>query len=111
MLSKEQLKLGIHQAAKIRELSSSNKTNTSNNTSLPSTPQLVRNVTDSVIKNIQSVVSGNPLNVTEDEKTRRLNICKECPYFLKEQERCSKCGCYMAVKTYLKAEKCPEGKW
>ena len=32
-------------------------------------------------------------------------------HFDAEQERCRKCGCWVSIKTYLKAEKCPIGKW
>jgi hypothetical protein len=32
-------------------------------------------------------------------------------FFDSLSERCSRCGCFLSVKTYLKAEKCPVGKW
>lgn len=46
-----------------------------------------------------------------DEIERRLSICRECPFFLKRTERCSKCGCFMQLKSTLKQAKCPVGNW
>jgi len=42
---------------------------------------------------------------------RRMRICKQCPLFLPDTERCSKCGCFLATKTSWKLSVCPEGKW
>lgn len=106
MISKEQLKQRLQNQSKIQELSSSNK-----NLPMPSTGQMIRNIGGSIVKNIQSVAAGNPLNISEDEKEKRLNICRSCEFFELSDERCSKCGCYLKIKTYLKAEKCPVGRW
>lgn len=46
-----------------------------------------------------------------EETARRLDICKTCPFFLARSERCSKCGCFMRLKTTLKQASCPVGKW
>jgi hypothetical protein len=79
--------------------------------SYPSTTEMIKNVAQSIVKNTESVLGGNSLTITEREAQSRLNICKTCSFFDSVQERCTKCGCKMAVKTYLKAEKCPVGKW
>ena len=79
--------------------------------SYPSTTQMVKNAAQSIVNNIQSVMNGNDLKVSGTDAQTRLNICKSCELFDASQERCTKCGCRMAVKTYLKAEKCPIGKW
>lgn len=41
----------------------------------------------------------------------RLNICKECPFFVALTTQCKKCGCIMSMKTKLKSAACPIGKW
>ena len=41
---------------------------------------------------------------------RRAVICATCPNKT-ILNRCKKCGCFVALKTKLKTEKCPEGKW
>jgi len=106
-MNREELKSKIQQASKIRELAGQKIPAHRP----PPMSQMVQNVGQSIVRNIHSVATGNPLNVDESEKSRRLSICNSCEFYIKDQERCSKCGCYMAVKTYLKAEKCPVGKW
>lgn len=108
MLSREELKQRILQQQKIRELSMANKPQAQ---PMPSTGQMIKNVSGSIVRNVQSVVAGNSLNVTDEEKNRRFDICKACEFFRPDSQRCSKCGCYMSLKTYLKAEKCPVGRW
>lgn len=41
----------------------------------------------------------------------RLSICNSCSAFRKNTKRCSKCGCFMSLKSTLKQAKCPIGKW
>lgn len=54
----------------------------------------------------------------ETEKVlNRLNICRDCDYFIRKEdsiffsERCSICGCFLKLKTKLKFEECPLKKW
>ena len=41
----------------------------------------------------------------------RLDICKQCPEFIKLTTQCKKCGCFMEAKTKLPNAECPIGKW
>lgn len=41
----------------------------------------------------------------------RLEICNQCPAFRKYTQRCSKCGCFMQLKSTLMKAKCPIGRW
>lgn len=79
--------------------------------SLPSMTQMAKNVLGSLGKVVKAAASGQGVKVTQETAEARLAICRSCPFFRHTDERCSKCGCYMAVKTYLRAEKCPVGKW
>lgn len=72
---------------------------------------MAKNLGSSVVRNVRSVAAGNSLRLSEDDANRRLMICQQCEFFKEDQKRCNKCGCFMAVKTYLKAERCPIGKW
>ena len=90
---------------RIQQMASSNKPQ------MPSLGSMASNLAQSVVRNVQSVAAGNALRLNENEANQRLNICRGCEFFNHAQERCGKCGCFMAVKTYLKAEKCPVGKW
>lgn len=48
---------------------------------------------------------------TEEEASRRYDICKACPELVKLTKQCKKCGCFMKLKTGLQAATCPIGKW
>lgn len=79
--------------------------------SLPSMTQMAKNVTKSLAKTAGRFIQGMPIKTSSGEANSRLAICRTCTYFRHTDERCSKCGCFMSVKTYLKAERCPVGKW
>jgi len=40
----------------------------------------------------------------------RLSICSSCEFY-KITTQCSKCGCFMPLKTKLAEAQCPVGKW
>jgi hypothetical protein len=41
----------------------------------------------------------------------RLEICNTCEFLNKRMIKCTKCGCFMNLKTTLKGATCPLGKW
>jgi len=47
---------------------------------------------------------------TREERKRRWEICLSCPA-LTPKGRCTKCGCYMRLKTKLAGQICPLDKW
>lgn len=94
------------QEVKIKNLQSSVKARP-----MPSYAQMAKNVGNSLMKNTISVVQGNELRLSKEEAEKRESICKSCEFYEKSSSRCTKCGCFLAVKTYLKAEHCPVGKW
>ena len=49
--------------------------------------------------------------VSWPEQERRRRICEACPLFLAHSRQCSACTCLVDVKTLLKSEECPKGKW
>jgi hypothetical protein len=102
-MNKESLRQAI-QESKIRSLQSSRNP-------FPSVPRMVANLGGEIINNVKSVAAGNSLKTDDAEANNRKNICNSCEFFNKAQERCTKCGCFMAVKVYLKASHCPIGKW
>jgi hypothetical protein len=105
-MNRDQLKNRLQQT-RINQLASSNK----QPNQFPSKIQMAKNIGQSIVRNVTSVAAGNGLKISEEDAQSRLAICRGCDFFNKDQERCTKCGCYMATKTYLKAEKCPIGKW
>lgn len=75
---------------------------------LPSLIKQVQNLTTSVVRH---VVDGMP-QAPDDERDRRLEICKGCPaYTGGDDPRCTDCGCFLKIKTSWALESCPRGNW
>jgi len=72
---------------------------------LPSLLKQAANVAKAVVTHVATGMS----NATPEEKNRRLSICGGCPFF--KEGRCTKCGCFLEVKTGFSSSKCPIGKW
>jgi hypothetical protein len=104
MITRQTLKTKLDQQ-KIQRLEGSNKSN------YPSTLEMAKNLGQSISRNIRSVAAGNKFKITDVEAKKRLDICQTCEFFDSLHTRCKKCGCFMALKTHLKAERCPIGKW
>ena len=67
-------------------------------------------------KNLGSTRPWDLLNpsvehATDDEQTRRMSICNNCPHLIDITKQCKKCGCVMPLKSKLLAATCPIGKW
>ena len=71
------------------------------------TRQWINNTLDTV----ETVVKNKGKQVSSELKEKRINICKECPHFIKVSTTCKKCGCFMSVKTGFEGVKCPINKW
>lgn len=81
------------------------------NPPLPPAAEIAVNAGLAGYRAASSVLLGRTVKVSDDEQSRRLEICAACEWFNAKQERCSRCGCYTAAKSWLKTEKCPVGKW
>ena len=77
--------------------------------SLPSIVEMGKNLAKTLADTVKSVAAGEGAMTAEDQANARLKICQACEFYV--NERCTKCGCFMAVKTHLKAANCPVGKW
>ena len=51
------------------------------------------------------------IKLTEEQRNVRYDICKSCEWFFTPTSTCKKCGCFMAMKTYMPSKSCPIGKW
>lgn len=78
---------------------------------LPSIKKIAFSLTEAIKDNIKQAVSGGAVLASPDVLLKRLDLCSACEFLIAEQSRCSKCGCFMNVKTRLQASKCPVGKW
>lgn len=66
----------------------------------------------------ESLKEANPFdllnkdNYADSELSEsRYAVCLACPELIHATKQCKKCGCFMAMKTKLKAAKCPLEKW
>lgn len=75
------------------------------NGSYPTILDMAKNLTKEVSSHIK-----NGLEIcSEEEASKRLEICKKCDHF--DNGRCRLCGCFLNVKAEWKSSKCPAGKW
>lgn len=75
-----------------------------------------KNGTVGKIEGIDSVKPWDIINpkiekASKDDSENRYSLCLQCPELLKLTKQCKKCGCFMEIKTKLKAATCPIGKW
>lgn len=78
---------------------------------LPSKAKMVANLAKSLVKNTKAALSGDDLVADAELKNRRMDLCRACAWFIKDGQRCGKCGCVVPLKAYLAQESCPIGKW
>lgn len=55
-------------------------------------------------------VAADGLKEAENQVERFLT-CKRCPQYIESSDRCSICGCYVAMKIRYEASHCPKEKW
>ena len=58
---------------------------------------------------IDLLSSNNYTN--KETRNSRFDICKSCDRLFAPTRTCKECGCFMAMKTWLKMAECPLGKW
>lgn len=51
------------------------------------------------------------LFVPKKIREKRMETCKGCENFSQFTQRCTKCGCFMRIKTNFAASECPVKKW
>jgi hypothetical protein len=51
------------------------------------------------------------IKILQEQRDIRYDICKNCEWLSTPLNICNKCGCFMAVKTYMPHQSCPIGKW
>lgn len=72
------------------------------NDELPSVPKLARP---------WDLLNPNVGRVSDAVKEERMDLCSNCPFYMKLSKQCRKCGCIMPLKTELPHASCPIGKW
>lgn len=57
------------------------------------------------------LLQGRPRRTEEEAQAILAEHCEPCEFYRASDKRCSKCGCFLAVKTAWKSQHCPVGKW
>lgn len=60
-------------------------------------------------KALTSHVADGAKHVSTEQMEARLEVCSLCP--LRADDRCSKCGCFIAEKAKWRSSECPLAKW
>jgi hypothetical protein len=80
----------------------------------PKTPPAVKvmaaNLARAAVGEVKARVAGLP-KLTAEEIERRMATCRRCENFIRGQNRCALCGCFAALKSRLRSQHCPVGKW
>lgn len=78
------------------------------NNELPSALEMGKNFAKAAITH----ASTGMKNRTEEEANQLVTeFCEKCPHYRPEDKRCTKCGCFLSIKTAWKSQHCPIGKW
>lgn len=79
----------------------------------PSLQEQGKNLARFTFEVLKEAMSGNQekLFVNADIQKKRMDICRECPYFDGSQGRCKHCGCFLVHKIKFSLESCPIDKW
>lgn len=64
-----------------------------------------------VKRTLVATMKGDSPKASDQNRDRRLSICKACEFFEPSFGMCSKCNCFMRFKTWLATEHCPIDKW
>lgn len=76
----------------------------------PSYPGLLRQAALAGQAGTRWIASGLKIT-TQEEHDRRRGVCADCEHLDAGQNRCRKCGCYLALKPWAGSEHCPVQKW
>ena len=77
----------------------------------PSLLQQGKNLAEFSFELIKNAVRTGALQVSEEIKNQRLEICRECDKYDAKQIRCIECGCFLENKASFSLDSCPLGKW
>ena len=79
---------------------------------LPPLRRVAVNFAGAIARNTAAALRGR-LRAEAAEATRRAALCRGCTFFRDVDVRCAHmaCGCYLRIKVWLAAERCPVGKW
>jgi ribosomal protein L32 len=76
----------------------------------PALPNMV-SMAKNVAQAVSSAAKRGAVLVDDEEKEKRLKVCRQCEFYRTSDKRCAVCGCYTELKTTLASWHCPIGRW
>lgn len=77
----------------------------------PTVSVMAANLAKAAVGEVKARVAGLP-KLDAEEVARRMEICRSCDdHFIPSQNRCALCGCFAALKSRMRSQHCPIGKW
>jgi len=76
---------------------------------LPGMMEMARNLINDGSKIMSNAIQGNKTLVSDEVRNTRWSVCQSCQFL--QNDRCTKCGCFMKVKVAFATSVCPENKW
>ena len=70
---------------------------------------MARDLSNNVVQALRHGLKTGELLANEEVVRMRIKKCDGCSH--KSGFRCTKCGCYISLKTAVLTAKCPEGLW
>lgn len=60
---------------------------------------------------VWDMFNPNIEKVSDEIQKMRFDLCKSCEFLKQSTNQCTKCGCFMKLKTTLPNAECPIHKW
>lgn len=76
---------------------------------MPGATSMAKDLATTALNAMRMAVRGGEILAQDDVIKRRIEACSGCDRKL--GVRCTKCGCYISLKTAVAAATCPLGKW
>ena len=77
----------------------------------PSLPSVLQMAARLAKATVSQIAGGLQTRTPEEAQALVKKYCEPCENYRASDNRCSKCGCFLATKTAWKSQHCPIGKW
>lgn len=76
---------------------------------MPNATSMAKDIAATALNAMRMAIRSGEILAQDDIIKKRITTCNSCDR--KMGARCTKCGCYISLKTAVAAATCPIGKW
>jgi hypothetical protein len=76
----------------------------------PPVAEMAVNLARAAADEAKAIFAG-ALAVPQESIASRMETCRACEHFIRDQNRCALCGCFAELKARMRSQHCPVGKW